>query len=140
MWRPGDRSASPFWEMPNARYWSDLPFDKSLGNGRNVRIATSLPRVLLRHLPKGGFGQCGHAASRYTDRQLWAGLVDFDVTFASGGELPFATQERRPAASHNAVNVGVDVWGCVPITIKDIERRAQTLPERMHWADVERHA
>jgi calcineurin-like phosphoesterase family protein len=42
--------------------------------------------------------------------------------------------------SRNAVNVGVDVWGYVPITIRDIAQRAETLPENKHWADVEHNA
>ena len=42
--------------------------------------------------------------------------------------------------SRNAVNVGVDVWGYVPITFKDIERRAKTLPPNAHWSDVEHGA
>lgn len=42
--------------------------------------------------------------------------------------------------SRNAINVGVDVWDYMPITIKDIERRARKLPENKHWADVEHRA
>ena len=42
--------------------------------------------------------------------------------------------------SRNAVNVGVDVWGYVPVTLKEIERRAKTLPPNAHWADVEHGA
>ena len=42
--------------------------------------------------------------------------------------------------SRNAVNVGVDVWSYVPITIRDIEQRAKTLPENKHWQDVEHNA
>lgn len=40
--------------------------------------------------------------------------------------------------SKKAVNVGVDVWGYVPVTIRDIAQRAKTLPENRHWTDVER--
>jgi len=42
--------------------------------------------------------------------------------------------------SRNAVNVGMDVWGYVPITIRDIEHRAKTLTENKHWNDVEHNA
>ncbi|MGZ2258544.1 metallophosphoesterase [Roseobacter sp. A03A-229] len=42
--------------------------------------------------------------------------------------------------SRNAVNVGVDVWGYVPVTLRDIEQRARTLPVNAHWSDVERNA
>ena len=40
--------------------------------------------------------------------------------------------------SRNAVNVGVDVWGYVPVTLRELEQRARTLPENLHWQDVER--
>lgn len=40
--------------------------------------------------------------------------------------------------SRNAVNVGVDVWGYVPVPIRDIQQRATTLPVNKHWEDVER--
>ncbi|SFJ86788.1 metallophosphoesterase [Jannaschia pohangensis] len=40
--------------------------------------------------------------------------------------------------SRNAVNIGVDVWGYVPVTLRDIAQRARTLPENKHWQDVER--
>ena len=39
--------------------------------------------------------------------------------------------------SRNAVNVGVDVWDYMPVTLKDIERRARKLPINKHWHDVE---
>lgn len=42
--------------------------------------------------------------------------------------------------SRNAVNVGVDVWGYVPVTIRDIQQRAKTLPVNKHWEDVEHNA
>lgn len=42
--------------------------------------------------------------------------------------------------SRNAVNIGVDVWGYVPVTLRDIEQRAKTLPINAHWSDVERNA
>ncbi|WP_227272603.1 metallophosphoesterase [Roseobacter weihaiensis] len=41
--------------------------------------------------------------------------------------------------SRNAINVGTDVWGYVPITIRDIAQRAKTLHENKHWRDVERN-
>jgi calcineurin-like phosphoesterase family protein len=41
------------------------------------------------------------------------------------------------AGSRNAVNVGVDQWEFMPVTIEDIARRAKALPENKHWADVE---
>lgn len=40
--------------------------------------------------------------------------------------------------TRNSVNVGVDVWGYVPVSIREIEQRAKTLPENLHWSDVER--
>lgn len=39
--------------------------------------------------------------------------------------------------SRNSVNVGVDVWGFAPVTLKEAQRRAATLPVNLHWADVE---
>jgi calcineurin-like phosphoesterase family protein len=42
--------------------------------------------------------------------------------------------------SRNSVNVGVDVWGYLPVTIRDIQQRAKTLPVNKHWADVEHNA
>lgn len=39
--------------------------------------------------------------------------------------------------SRNSVNVGVDVWDFMPVTLADIERRARELPVNRHWADVE---
>ncbi len=40
--------------------------------------------------------------------------------------------------SRNAVNVGVDVWDYMPITLPDIERRARKMAVNKHWKDVER--
>lgn len=42
--------------------------------------------------------------------------------------------------SRNAVNVGVDVWGYVPVMLREVEQRAKTLPVNAHWADVEHGA
>lgn len=42
--------------------------------------------------------------------------------------------------SRNAVNVGVDVWGSMPVTIREVTQRAKTLPENKHWRDVEHNA
>jgi calcineurin-like phosphoesterase family protein len=39
--------------------------------------------------------------------------------------------------SNNSVNVGVDVWDFMPVSINDIARRAKTLPKNKHWGDVE---
>ena len=50
----------------------------------------------------------------------------------------FGHVHQRWLGSRNAVNVGVDVWDFMPVTIADIERRARKLPVNRHWADVER--
>ena len=42
--------------------------------------------------------------------------------------------------SRNAVNVGVDVWGYMPVTLRDIQHRARGLPVNKHWVDVEQRA
>lgn len=42
--------------------------------------------------------------------------------------------------SRNAVNVGVDVWGYMPVTLKEVRHRAKSLPPNAHWSDVERDA
>lgn len=39
--------------------------------------------------------------------------------------------------SHNAVNVGVDIWDYMPVALPDIERRSRKLAPNKHWADVE---
>lgn len=42
--------------------------------------------------------------------------------------------------SRNAVNVGVDVWDYMPVTLRDIQHRARGLPVNKHWVDVEQRA
>lgn len=42
--------------------------------------------------------------------------------------------------SRNAVNVGVDVWGYAPVTLREVQQRAKTLQQNAHWSDVERDA
>ncbi|PCH99024.1 MAG: metallophosphoesterase [Rhodobacteraceae bacterium] len=39
--------------------------------------------------------------------------------------------------SRNSVNVGVDLWGFMPITFKDVAQRPKTLFVNTHWSDVE---
>jgi len=37
----------------------------------------------------------------------------------------------------NSVNVGVDVWGFMPVRAQDITRRAKLLPVNVYWSNVE---
>lgn len=40
--------------------------------------------------------------------------------------------------SRNSVNVGVDLWGFMPVSFDDIAQRAKTLSVSAHWPEVER--
>lgn len=40
--------------------------------------------------------------------------------------------------SRNAVNVGVDQWGYMPVSFQQAVERAERLPVNQHWDDVER--
>ena len=42
------------------------------------------PRVLLRRSSKGGFGECGNAATRSADWQLWAACVAQIASISTG--------------------------------------------------------
>ena len=50
----------------------------------------------------------------------------------------FGHVHQRWPGSRNSVNVGVDAWDFMPVTLAGIERRARDLPVNLHWADVER--
>ena len=50
----------------------------------------------------------------------------------------FGHVHQRWPGSRNSVNVGVDAWDFMPVTLAGIERRARELPVNLHWADVER--
>ena len=59
--------------------------------------------------------------------------------FELGGwlEAIFGHVHQRWPGSRNSVNVGVDAWDFMPVTLTDIGRRARELPVNLHWADVE---
>lgn len=42
--------------------------------------------------------------------------------------------------TRNSLNVGVDVWDYRPVRLKDVQKRAKTLPVNVYWADVEHGA
>ena len=52
----------------------------------------------------------------------------------------FGHVHNRWLGSRNSINVGVDVWGYSPVTLRDIENRAKTLPINKYWSDVEHGA
>lgn len=90
----------------------------------------------------------------WTSISYMAEVADGSGAPAVLNHYPMITWHRaRRGASHlfgqvhnqwigrrNAVNVGVDVWGDVPVTIRDFAQRAKTLPENKHWQDVEHNA
>lgn len=39
--------------------------------------------------------------------------------------------------TRNSINVGVDMWNFLPITLPEIEERARRLPVNRHWDEVE---
>ena len=52
----------------------------------------------------------------------------------------FGHVHGRWQGARGAVNVGVDQWGYVPVTLAEAERRARTLAPNKHWSDVEHGA
>ena len=61
------------------------------------------------------------------------------ATGSSTGTVSCLFGRARTAGieSSNAVNVGVDTWEFIPVTLADIKRRSRELPVNRHWADVE---
>lgn len=49
----------------------------------------------------------------------------------------FGHVHQKWRGSRNSVNVGVDVWSYLPVSMREIEQRARTLSENLHWTDVE---
>ena len=49
----------------------------------------------------------------------------------------FGHVHNRWQGSRNSINVGVDQWRFTPVSLEQIRARAMTLPENLHWSDVE---
>ena len=70
------------------------------------------------------------------------GLTTAEIAAATGsstGTVSCLLGRARTAwiESRTAVNVGVDTWEFIPVTLADIKRRSRELPVNRHWADVE---
>ncbi len=52
----------------------------------------------------------------------------------------FGHVHKNWKGSNNSVNAGVDVWDYMPVRFEDLARRAKSLPQNKHWADVEHNA
>ncbi len=52
----------------------------------------------------------------------------------------FGRVHKNWKGSNNSVNVGVDVWGFMPVWFEGVARRARSLPANKYWADAEHNA
>lgn len=50
----------------------------------------------------------------------------------------FGHVHKNWLGSRNSINVGVDVWGFMPVQFAELIARAETLPVNKHWNDVEK--
>lgn len=115
------RVAGLFGELPGRRHliegnhdkpWIlDLPWDS---RSQMADIATEDGRAFLCHYP----------------------MITFPGSRRGSLHL-FGHVHQNWAGSRNAVNVGVDQWDFMPVTISEARARAETLPVNAHWLEVE---
>lgn len=119
--------------------WLRMIFDQLPGAERHLVVGNhdlaptqALPWTSVTHLTEVEDGGKNNVLCHYP-MITWNGA-------RKGALQIFGHVHNNWTGSRNAVNVGVDVWDYMPVTIADIERRARKLAPNKHWADVEHRA
>jgi calcineurin-like phosphoesterase family protein len=137
LWIVGDFA---FGQKAKDRNWLSKLFAKLPGAEKHLIVGNhdgeptqQLPWTSVTHLAEVADGKGPHSVLCHYPMITWHRA-------RKGALHLFGHVHDQWMGSRNAVNVSVDVWGYVPITIREIEQRAKTLPENKHWQDVEHNA
>jgi calcineurin-like phosphoesterase family protein len=135
LWIVGDFAFGP---KAKDRKWLSNLFRRLPGKERHLIVGNhdseatqELPWTSVNHLTEVADGKGSRSVLCHYPMITW--------NRARKGALQlFGHVHDQWMGSRNAVNVGMDVWGYVPVSLREIEQRAKTLPENLHWSDVER--
>ncbi|OAN82400.1 metallophosphoesterase [Jannaschia sp. EhC01] len=137
LWIVGDFAFGP---KAKDRKWLSNLFARLPGKEKHLVVGNhdgeatqQLPWTTVSQMAEVADGQGPHAVLNHYPMITWHRA-------RKGALHLFGHVHDQWMGSRNAVNVGVDVWGYVPVTIRDIAQRAKTLPENKHWQDVEHNA
>lgn len=135
LWIVGDFAFGP---RAKDRKWLSNLFARLPGKERHLVVGNhdgeatqELPWTSVSHMAEVADGNGTHAVLNHYPMLTWHRA-------RKGALHLFGHVHDQWMGSRNAINVGVDVWGYVPVSIRDIAQRAKALPENHHWKDVER--
>jgi calcineurin-like phosphoesterase family protein len=135
LWIIGDFAFGP---KAKDREWLRRTFDRLPGFEKHLVIGNHDAENTMA-LPWTSVGHLAEADDKNTQRPVLCHYPMITWNRARKGALHlFGHVHNQWHGSRNAVNVGVDVWGFVPITLREAAARAKNLPPNAHWPDVER--
>ncbi|MBR2657211.1 MAG: metallophosphoesterase [Loktanella sp.] len=136
LWIIGDFASGPKAKDPD---YLNILFGQLPGKAKHLIAGNhdltptlELPWNSVAHVaevPDGAAGQ-SHTLCHYP-MITWNGA-------RTGSLQLFGHVHNNWQGSRNAVNVGVDQWGFMPVSFEQAAQLAISLPENKHWADVER--
>lgn len=135
LWIVGDFSAGP---KAKDRDYLEVLFNQLPGARKHLVVGNhdfaptlALPWDSVAHLAEvqdGPEGLC-HTICHYP-------MITWNHARTGALQL-FGHVHHHWQGSRNSVNVGVDQWGFMPVSLEQVAERAKKLPVNLHWDDVE---